>query len=211
MKKFNLFFLACTVATMLANAQTATGFQAGMNLSNIEVKSQGEKAETKLLPGFNAGLFLDIHLSKHLTIQPGLNYVQKGSLENYSSPMGNEEIKIKLHCLEIPVNLVYYTKPESKGFFIGGGPAFSLTMGGKMKYNDGIDDVSEKLNIGSGDDDDIKAADIGANILAGYVFNNGLFVSFTGNVGLINLSNFPDAQLRNNYIALKVGFLLNKR
>ncbi|WP_336514652.1 porin family protein [Pollutibacter soli] len=206
MKKFNLLLTAAMAFFCNLHAQkTNVGLFAGPVFAKTNMKVIDEKSDFTFLPGIYTGVFLDMPVGKKLTVQSGVNYVQKGFMEKFD----DAKVTMRLHYLEIPVNLVWYSALQQKGFYVGAGPSFSFGVAGRAKYKDGGEEYSEKVNFG--EDDDMKGADIAGNVTTGYTFENGISLGAVANFGLINLGTSADTKIHNNYFALKVGYVFRQK
>lgn len=211
MKK--LLLATCLFLTALygANAQSSRfGFTAGTSIANYNFKYAGTTISGDPKTGFTIGLLADIPTSANFSIQPALNFVQKGTK---SEEMG-EKLSTSINCLEIPVNFFYRTAGKAGSFFVGGGPSLAFNISGKSKYDDGNTVEEEDIKFGSDqDNDDMKSVDEGINFLAGYEFSNGLFLSAGSNFGFKNMSLYSDddESIKSKYFSIKIGFMFGKR
>ncbi|HSC52571.1 MAG TPA: porin family protein [Phnomibacter sp.] len=211
MKKRISFLLLCGVSlcSMLAPAvaqKPTFGVQAGATFSTWTGKVNGSSTGTDLKTGFTAGVLSNFDLGKNFVLQPSLNFTQKGMKE---SGAGAELVMLQ-NYIELPVNFLYRTKDVSQGhFFVGAGPSFGFAVSGKRKLSGPGFSEEHDLEIGSEDTDDIKPFDFGLNMLLGYQFANGLFVSANYSPGLINIlpGNDMDDTAKNNCIGIRVGIL----
>lgn len=210
MKKlfFNSLFLLLVTSIFAQNIHV--GFTAGTSIANYKVKVDGEDESSDSKAGFTAGVLIDIPAGKNFSFQPALNFVQKGTKEK----QGSEKITLSMNAIEVPLNLLYNSNGEAGNFFIGAGPSLGFNISGKLKYDDGEDTFKEDVEIGNDPDNDfIKGLDLGANVLAGYQFPNGLFISANYNLGLNNL--FPggsdDGTLKSRYFGFKLGWMLQSK
>lgn len=211
MKKlfFNSVFLFLVSLSLFAQ-NTRIGFTAGTSIANYTVKVDGDDESSDSRAGLTAGILIDIPAGKNFSFQPALNFVQKGTKEKE----GSEKVTLNVGALEVPLNFLYNSNGENGNFFIGAGPSLGFNLSGKLKYDDGEDTYEEDLEIGNDPDTDfIKSLDIGANILAGYQFPNGLLLSANYNAGLNNL--FPggsdDGTLKSRYFGIRLGWMLNSK
>jgi len=208
-----MFSFTLTATALLTNAQnTRLGITAGTAIANYHAKVDGNDESGNSKAGITIGVLANIPLGKSLSLQPALHYVQKGTKDEETFGGVTEKVKLNIDCLEVPLNLLYNASGNSGTFFIGAGPSFGFNLSGKAHYDDGTDADSEKIEIGNDPDNDfMKGLDIGANILAGYRFPNGLFFSAGYNRGFNNL--FPggnrDGTLNSSYFSIKLGWLFN--
>jgi hypothetical protein len=80
MKKTIIILMAFIFFMHAANSQKARiGFTAGSSLANYRIKEDGEDQSGDSKAGFTAGLIVNIPAGKNFTIQPGVNWVGKGS------------------------------------------------------------------------------------------------------------------------------------
>ncbi len=207
-KQMFLLVLASSIWHTTLFAQKARfGIQAGPTFSNIVVKAVGGEQETSDMKiGFTAGFMLDKPISDHFIFQPALNFVQKGSSVNES----DYKSSATLNYIELPLNFLYRQDP-SKGFFAGIGPSIGVGIYGEWK------DDYEKESIHFGNDemeDDFMRMDFGGNLLAGYLFANGLQITANFNKSLSNLvigEYASDFKIKNNYFSLRVGYFFNTK
>lgn len=204
------FYSATLLAVTSIAQNTRVGITAGTVFANYQSKVDGDDESGDSKIGVTFGVITDIPISKSLTFQPAIHYVQKGTKDEES--FGGETLKVKLNvnCLEVPLNLLYNAGSNTGTFFIGAGPTFGFNLSGKLGYKSNTESESEKIEIGNDPDNDfIKGLDIGANILAGYHFPNGLLISTGYNKGFNNL--FPggdsDGKLKSSYFHIKLGWL----
>lgn len=212
MKKIIILFLAVAfMSSSLPAQKTQFGVNAGITIANYTAKYDGESetADSKL--GFTLGVVANISLGEHFSIQPGLNFVQKGTKDEETIGGVTEKASLTTNHLELPINFLYNTNSSNGNFFIGAGPSFAFGVSGNWKYDDGTTTVDESVNFGDSDEDDMKGFDFGANILAGYTFGNGLTFSANYNVGISNLAPGGNSNnsLRSNYFGIKVGWMFN--
>jgi outer membrane immunogenic protein len=122
MKKLILLGLILGGLTLNTNAQTIdakVGIKAGANLMmGGKLNLGGTEFTSKYVPGFQAGLFLDLPLSESLTFSPEVLYSQKGSKFEGSGGATFGEVKSKLGYVDIPVLLK-----------INATPAFNFVVG----------------------------------------------------------------------------------
>jgi hypothetical protein len=183
------------------NAQNAKfGVTAGTSIASQKFKSQGISISGDSKIGFTAGVLADLGLSENFVFQPGLNFTQKGS--KISS--GGVTATQTLNYVELPLNFLYKTPAGSGSFFGGMGPDLGYGLSGTAKS----DGESQDVHFGSSDDDDYKAFEFSGNILAGYEFSNGFFVSANYNHGFSNILNGAgsDASAKNNYFGIRLGY-----
>jgi hypothetical protein len=102
------------------------------------------------------------------------------------------------------LNFLYKTPAGSGSFFGGIGPDLGYGLSGTAKSGG----ESEDVHFGSSDDDDYKAFEFSGNILAGYEFSNGFFVSANYNHGFSNILNGADSDVsaKNNYFGIRLGY-----
>jgi hypothetical protein len=180
--------------TSFSFAQSVSfGIKAGVNFPTLSVSDGSASATSSSSTGFHAGAIADIGLGQ-FSLQPGILFTTKGGSSG-SSSFGSSDLK--LNYLEIPVNLLYnISVPKAGKVFLGGGPYFAYGLSG----NNGT-------KFGSGAND-IKNPDFGINILGGFRFTNGLFLSGGYGFGLGNLNNDSSAGLtiKNKGASISLGY-----
>lgn len=223
-KKLLLLFIFLLAGSSVF-AQVRVGVKAGFNLADMKYEPKDETNGTpdaNSLPSFNAGFIVDVPLIQGLALQPGLMVSGKGSKVAYTTNnLGNYTTTINPIYLEVPVNILF--KPQigpGTRLYFGAGPYFAMGIAGKQKFTFedapiiGNGYTSHHLKFGNGSDDDLKATDVGANVLAGFEFSNGLIVgaqygiSFTNNAP--DNSNNKSKILRNKVLSFSVGYLFGK-
>lgn len=179
------------------------GISAGTAISNYKAKADGINMSADAIVGFTAGLLVDVPFTPDLSFQPALNLVQKGTK---ASSQG-EENKLSTTHGELALNILYKTGETGK-FFVGAGPSLSVGIGGKWKYTYSGQTQKEDVHFGSNELDDMKRFDFGANAVAGYCMENGLFFAANYNQGFSNLDPSGSGTLRSHYFGIRVGYLL---
>lgn len=212
MKKTIITLTAGVLFMYTANAQTTRfGFTAGTAFANYKAKVDGESDNGNSKAGITAGILADIPLGKNFSLQPAVNFVQKGTKDEETFGGVTEKIKLTVNCIEVPLNFLYNAPGNSGNFFIGAGPSLAFALSGKITVDDGTNSTSVDMKFGNADDDNMKGLDLGANFLTGYCFSNGLLLSANYNIGVNNL--FPggsnDGTLKSHYFGIKLGWLLN--
>lgn len=196
MKKL-LMIAVMVVSGGIVSAQTKFGFKVGYNAANVSSNLEDVKEDGKTLSGIGFGAFAEFSVSKNFVIQPQVNYNRKGIAIAHA---GHSD-KLIFNVLDIPVNALYRS---NNGFFIGGGPNLGFNLSGGLRSHD---DPSENEDFSFGkNEDQIKRMDFGVNLLTGYEFKNGLFVSANYLKGLTNLSNAPAETWRNNVLNISLGY-----
>jgi hypothetical protein len=205
MRKFLLLLAVCCSLTMMSKGQGARfGFDAGILSSMAKVTSDNQTSSSKSRIGFNVGVLVDVKMGNDFSFQPGLNFVQKGGKDDE----GSTSADISLNFLELPLDFIYHAKGKTGSFFIGAGPSLSYGLSGKAKVTSGGVTITESLHLGSSENDDLKRLEFGGNVLTGYEWKSGVFISFNYNAGFSNMSPQTGTKWKNNYVGLHIGFVL---
>jgi outer membrane immunogenic protein len=201
-----LAFVFLGLATAFARPAAAQGFGVlgGVTFSDLTGDDVPENYERR--NGFLAGVFAQIPLGSIITVQPEVQYVQKGA---QGEILGND-FEQKMTYLDVPIFLSFGL-PTSFGFHVMAGPNFSFELGCKFEAETLIGD-------GEGDCDDdedfderksfISAAAVGAGINLGAIMIDGRFV--------IDLESFDDEEgedfdVRNQVFELVAGIAFGGR
>lgn len=145
MKKLTCFMLAWVLlAALPAYSQTenskagkfSIGIVGGLNSANMYFpNSQGpEDQRTTSLPGFAAGIVLDIRLGKNLSTRIEPMYLQKGcTIEEGNDPANQPAGEIKVSVIEFPV-LIQYTFGNRVKPYLTGGISFAYNLAADMEF-----------------------------------------------------------------------------
>jgi hypothetical protein len=213
MKKtlFIAFAFISTIA-LKANAQITVAPEIGVHSSLITSNLQPHP-----VIGLKFGGVVDVPLVGGLHFQPGLFLLPKGSETNTdildlgTAVITNKRSSIKLHTLEVPLNLVYNFNFKNGGALFGfAGPYLGYNLSGKEKYTFKVADkiTAEGTNtklIGN-DANQLKAFDYGINVGLGYKLPMGLYFRAQYSYGLANLSNVKNTDVRSLYLGVSVGY-----
>jgi hypothetical protein len=112
-----------------ANAQFKFGVKAGANFSNV---NGSDVSGTNTLVGFNGGVFVDLPLAEHLSLQPELVYSGQGFKATETINTTNYTGTFTENYINIPV-LLKYRFPM--GLFIETGPQVGFLMSAKAKIS----------------------------------------------------------------------------
>jgi hypothetical protein len=185
MKKGLLLFVCVLALTTLSQAQVRFGVKAGINLANV---SGDDVDGNSMKIGFNAGAVAKISVSEAFSIQPEIVYSDQGAkLE--------DDVKLNLSYINIPILAQYNTG----GFIIETGPQFGFRMGAKLKGDGGSLDLKEQT----------KGFDLGWGIGVGYLTQSGFGVNARYNLGLSNIADDDDGDLKNSVIQIGVFYLFS--
>jgi hypothetical protein len=210
MKKYFFILPFIFLFAVVTHAQqTAIGFNAGATLATYKMKSSDESATSNLKVGFTTGFVIDIPVGKKASFQPEIQFTQKGGISKEPVEENNNRKTTTFNYLEIPLNMLYKIGSPKSRFYIGGGPSVAFGISGKSK-----DEVSEyPITFGKSNSGEFKRLDLGLNLLAGYHFGNGIFISFNYNFGLNNLVIGGDSNnsFKNKYFGLRLGYMQGKK
>lgn len=200
-----------TTVSMVRTDGTSVGIHAGVNMFNINGKNAaGAELDNKLKTGFSAGINVAIPLGSGFYVQPGVDFIQKGT-------ESQNEIKTTLNYIDIPVNFVYKPILGTGNMVLGFGPYVGFGIGGKVKNANGTtSDVAFRDEYDSslpGATTQLRRADAGANLLAGYEFANRLSFNLKAQLGLKDINpDVPDnttndqTRYRNTGFGLSLGY-----
>jgi len=163
MKKIFILALGLFGATA-ANAQDIRlGVKAGLNLPNI-IKGDGDNNfSTKVNPGFNAGVTLDIPLTSGIAFTPELLFASKGYKAN--TILG--EFTQTTYFVDVPI--LASIKVAGSGLNLVVGPQVSFLTSTKNKFENGFGTVESEYNE---DSDQFRKSLLGGVIGLRYDIND---------------------------------------
>lgn len=206
MKRIIAFSLIILAFALTSSAQYF-GLQAGGLLSNVNWKNKNVTANTKIKPGFLAGISLEIPVHKSMAINTALNYkVMGASMWDTASFAA-----LRLHYINFDVTFNYIFKLGSVEPYIEAGPYLAFAVKAQEVYQpDSVDTFKEDLKIGTSKDDDIRPLDAGFTIGVGlYVSNFKFGLGYSH--GFVNISPGDDYSIRNRNGYLRVTYFINRK
>lgn len=210
-KSILLAAVVLILGTIKINAQVAFGLKAGLNVSNLSVKDDGTKVKYNPKQGVHIGAMVMLPVSNSVNIEPAVLYSSKGAKgdDNDENIVLYSDESININYLEVPINISYNINLNSTDNvtpFVFAGPYIGYAFSGKIKSQN----TTEKLEIGSSNNDDIKPLDYGANIGAGVRFSNFLISAQYG-IGLANINPGTSSQkVLNGVFGISIGYKFRK-
>lgn len=209
MKKTIFSFISFLSLMNYSEAQnTSFGITAGATFATYKAKAESISLTSKTKTGFTVGVMSSCPLGSSFSFEPALNFVQKGGKVKEAGVTD----KVTLNYLELPLNFTFNMPSATGRFFIGAGPSFSMGLSGKDKWEEGSESGKEDIKFGNGDDDDLKAFEVGVNFLAGYQLNGGFLIAANYNGGVSNIANTDNedsGKMHNRYFGIRIGYLFN--
>jgi hypothetical protein len=225
MKKI-LTLVVVMTSVLCASAQMTIVPKFGLSLSKI-ASEEDEDMKSKL--GMIIGVGLNYQVNDMFSVQPELQFVQKGfridessSFDGYTEKI---EGKISINYLEIPVLVRTSFGSDNFKFFVNAGPSLGIGLGGKTQFDysfsDGIDNFSTsgsgKVKFGDEPDDNEddtyfdNRIDFGLQLGGGFMIAKKVAIDIRYGLGLTNLVKKQDgmtaeeAKSKNRVIQFTVG------
>jgi len=209
-----LLALATSALALGAKAQTTTfGIRAGVNFQNINGKEfDGTDTDNKLKPGFNIGVNAEVPVAPDFYVQPGVLFSTKGAKSK-----ADDDIKVKLSYIEIPINLLYKPTLGAGKLLLGFGPYVAFAVGGKyVDANDKDHTIKFKNEISASDylsgTPYVKRMDFGGNLLAGYELSSKLSFQLNAQLGMVKINpkitgvSNDKTKYKNTGFGLSIGY-----
>lgn len=217
MKKhlFSLSFLALSAAAM-AQTQPSFGIRAGVVNSSMRgdaVQSfqdlltyTGGAVTSNHKTGFYAGGFVSIPVSENFSVEPGINYTQKGyELKGSLGIKGTDIIggksQLNLTYIELPV----LAKANISGLQLFAGPQVGYLANANLHTTAGVfgfNFINDKRDVKSQFND----WDVSLTGGVGYQFSNGFSVNAAYDHGLSKVNSGQSIQAYNQAVKVGVGF-----
>ncbi|WP_276132687.1 outer membrane beta-barrel protein [Polluticoccus soli] len=172
------------------------GAEAGLSLSSMAIRHQGEQVKAGMTPGLKAGVIGDVRFNDMFSVQPGLYFNQKGYTDN--------GIKTTLPYAELPVNFQFRFPAWHGHFFTGGGPYAAYLLNDK---NIAFENQHIENTISN-----VKPFDMGININGGYLLRGSAFIRANAGFGFMNLNGNGNTEnaLRNCSLSFTLGYMLSQ-
>lgn len=192
MKKIVLSFVVLATTVLASQAQTRFGLKLGMNLMTLG-GDDVEDADLKSKIGFHAGGIVNIPVSDNFAIQPELLYSGEGAkMED-----GDDRANYNLSYINVPIMLQYV----NSGFHAEFGPQVGLLVAAKLDTK--IGGVNNDIDI----KDQLKGANFSLALGAGYRLTNGFGFGARYTLGLGNIADAPDAEIKTRGFQIGISYL----
>lgn len=175
-----VIMILTAMITSSANAQSAFGVKAGLNLTNLKVSDPEASYDSR--SGYHAGIFFREKFS-NVAVQPEvLLFTQSTDVK--STLLG--EYQDRFTYLSIPVMLKFYLV---SGLNIQAGPQFGFLLDGERKF---------ETRLGGQGSNDIKDyyknSDISLSLGGGWDLPFGLNVDVRYNIGIQDINDVADGE-----------------
>jgi hypothetical protein len=199
--KYRKTILTIIILSLAAglSAQMKGGYQFGINLTTISFTPADIISKTEVPMGIHFGIYYDIALDKHVSIQSGFLFSSKGA--DYE--IDTVDYSLTPTYLEIPVNLAFHLGSEKTIIYLFGGPYAACAIGG---YKIVTGDELRYLNFGGSAEKDMKRFDFGINLGIG-VSVKSYVISAQYGIGLTNTSSTNDYDMKNNVVGISLSSL----
>jgi hypothetical protein len=201
MKKIVLSTIAIITFSLFSQAQFKLGIKAGVNSSTqrINVSHGNSLFSNDNYKSYHAGFISEFKIAERLYLQPQVLYTRKGSM--LLSSTGAGDTKVRINCIDVPVNVLYKLPVSFGKIFGGAGAAFSYGFSGKQ-----IQDGHKTGVFGS---NAWKHEDLALSFTAGVEFNNGLFVSANSQKGLLDVYKADGISIKSKSVSVSVGYMID--
>ncbi|MCP3932770.1 MAG: PorT family protein [Bacteroidetes bacterium] len=206
MKTSGLFALLLLATSAFAQS-IGFGGRIGTNLANVDIEGGGITLETDSKAGLNIALLLKFGISENFSVQPEVNFMQKGYRLELDFFDEKVESKVTFNYFEVPILAKLSFGPELIQGFVQGGPSFGFAMSGTTE----TDGEKEDIDF---DEDGFKRGEVSFIIGGGVGFNIGPGQLFVDARYLLGFSDIYDADadegsVKNRGIGVGVGFIVN--
>ena len=140
MKKIIILALGLFAATAADAQDIRFGVKAGLNLPNIIKDDGNNDFKTKVNPGFNAGVTVDIPLVSGLAFTPEILFASKG----YKATTSLGEFTQTTYFVDVPI--LASIKVAGSGLNIVVGPQVSFLTSTKNKFDSGFGTVENQYD-----------------------------------------------------------------
>jgi len=188
------FLLLLLFALFAHTLQAQIGFEAGLNMANLAIKSNGTKVATKYKAGAALGLFADIKLGDggHMYFEPAAYYQNNGA-----TIKGNPDYKYLINSADFPLSIEYKSGDKcSQRFFAGIGPYIGDNIIGSYSI----------AYIGTV----VQNYDFGIGLNAGFIGKKHLYIRARYLIGLDN--EYPSGDSKNSIKqssgGLTIGYMI---
>ena len=216
------FFIILLVTVMSAGymqAQFHPGMRVGLNATGINgdaVPLFWEDAKAEGRAGFIGGFVGELELGRHFAIQPGVLFAQQGYTALAENGDTKREADYLLNYIQVPLNMLAKLNIGQRGnIFFQIGPYVGYALNGKLKremYVDGKRTEWDKYKIAFGkgnNGDTMKNLDYGLGFGLGFQAGAIQF-DMAINIGMPNLSNTADIDMRNYGFAINLAYFIGK-
>lgn len=185
--------------------KTTFGIAAGITSAKQTYNFGSNDNTTDAKLGATLGMFLNIGLGNKSSFMPGLFFTQKGGREEFNDFGSSGSSKFTLNYLELPLNMLFYTKSGRRGLFFGGGPILAAGLSGNFETTFNGNTETGDINFGTSESSDTyKPFELGFNLMAGLRSKKGLSLAFNycwGN----NIALGTD-EANNRYLGIRLGY-----
>jgi len=184
MKKIILVAVIAISSFVGANAQTAFGAKAGLNVANLSGDVDGNKS----LIGFNVGVFAEITLADSFYLQPELLYSTQGA--KYDDSEFDISADLNLNYIIIPMMFKY---DVANRFYLEAGPQIGFLVMAEVLDQDVKDDM--------------ESVDFGVNFGLSYGFTEKLFAQARYNIGMSDIVKDNEGdKISNAVLSFSLGY-----
>ncbi len=177
---------------LMASAQVSFGVYGGVNFQNMNGKNySGDAIENTMIPGYHAGVNVQIPVAPEFYFQPGLLFSTKGT--QHQGAMLTTTTK--LSYVELPMNFVYKGLLGSGYVLVGVGPYVAYAINGKETIEGGSATLSTPVqfqNVVETNESLLvpyyKPLDVGGNIFIGYELASGIFAQLNAQLGMVDIN-----------------------
>lgn len=204
--------------TMAQSEGISFGLRGGANMQTINGKNMnGDKLELDMIPGYNAGVIVEIPVAPEFFFQSGLLYTTKGAKSSNDFWTVNTSGKFNLSYIELPLNFLYKPVLGNGHFLLGFGPYVAYGLTGKAEYVIGNTTTKEDIVFANEYSSlnpygpYFKRLDYGANLFFGYQLSSGISLQLNTQLGMaqINADNTNALYTNNKTLFKNTGFGLS--
>ena len=191
---FILLAMVCMAAVSAQEKKVVLGIKAGLNLSNVGDYEYGYYDNTRVKPGFHAGLTLDFAFSPHWYLLTGLEYTAKG----FRAKSYIDNLKVTAGYMQIPLLGAYkFLILDDLSIMINTGPYFAYGVNGDMKMG--------RIKSDTFSDDGFRRFDCGVNLGVTLEWRKLCF-SLNGEVGFIDMLHDNWERTANRNSTFSIGY-----
>lgn len=177
-------FLLLLIVLAAMDGRAQLGFEGGVNMATMDLKSMGTKIKTTYKTGASFGIIGDIRVSDngHIYFETGVLYQGDGA-----KITDNPNWEFQVNTLTIPLFIEYKSGARcGERFFAGGGPYVRRILNGYEAFSfsgtSGTSGSTTELQVGT----DIKTMDYGVGVNFGYLSKGHMYIRANYLYGLSN-------------------------